>query len=92
MKSGLARQVIEGLSSSGSEYDEAIKCLQKRYDKPRLLHQARVRTIAEVPRHVEGHGNELRRLHDICSQHLRALKTRVMIHHDLSFVTSLVEL
>ena len=74
LKNGPARHVIEGLSGSGNDYAEAVECLQKRYDKPRLLHQAHVRAIIEAPGPKEGNGKELRRLHDVCSQHLRALK------------------
>ena len=75
LKDGPALQVIEGLTGSGSGYEEAIKCLQKRCDKPCLLHQAHVRAIVEVPGPKEGNGKEVRRLHEVCSQHLRALKT-----------------
>ena len=91
LKDGLARSVIEGLSGSGTDYAEAIACLKKRYEKPRLLHQAHVRVIAEVPGPKEGNGKELCRLHDVCSQHLRALKA---MGYDPSgpFVTSLIEM
>lgn len=41
-KGGSAKQVVKGLSSSGENYAEAIDCLQKRYDRPRLIHQAHV--------------------------------------------------
>ena len=91
LKNGPARNVIEGLSGTGSNYAEAIECLKKRYEMPRLLHQAHVRAIAEVPGPKEGNGKELRRLHDVCSQHLRALKA---MGYDPSgpFVTSLIEM
>ena len=49
LKDGPAQSVIEGLSGSGSDYAEAIECLKKRYEKPRLHHQAHVRAIAEAP-------------------------------------------
>ena len=42
---GTARHVIEGLSQSAHDYKEAIECLQKGYDRPRLIHRA------HVPRH-----------------------------------------
>ena len=48
LKDGSAQDVIEGLLGSGNEYEEAIKCLQKRYNKPRLLHQAHITAIVEV--------------------------------------------
>ena len=88
---GPARYVIEGLSGSGEEYRGAIETLRERYDRPRLLHQAHVRAIAEAPHPKEGDGRELRQLHEVCSQHLRALKT---MGYDPSgpFVTSLIEM
>ena len=88
---GPARHVIEGLSGSGSDYAEAIECLQKRYDKPRVLHQAHVWAIVEASTLREGSGKELRCLHDVCSQHLRALKA---MRHEPSgaFITSLIEM
>ncbi len=33
-----ARNAIEGLSHSGDNYDEAVKCLKARYDWLRLIH------------------------------------------------------
>ena len=90
LKDGPALHVIEGVTGSGSEYGEAIKCLQKCYDKPRLLHLAHVKAIVEVPELKEGNGKDLRRLHNVCSQHLRALNA---MGYDPSgpFVTSLIE-
>ena len=44
LKDGSAKNVIESLSHSGEQYEEAVKCLQERYDRPRLIHQADVRT------------------------------------------------
>ncbi len=74
LKDGSAKHVVEGLSSSGDHYGEAVDCLRKRYDRLRLLHQAHVRAILEVPALKDGIGKELRRLHDTVNQHLRALK------------------
>lgn len=71
---GTSKQVIEGLSSSGDQYDEAVSCLTKRYDRPQLLHQAHVRAIIDAPSLKDGSGRDLRRLHDAVNQHLRALK------------------
>ena len=73
LKSGSARGVIEGLSQSGEHYDEAIASLKDWYNRPRLIHQAHVRMILEAPNVKDGTGRELRRLHDIVQQHLRAL-------------------
>ena len=91
LKAGSAKSVIEGLSRSGEQYDEAITCLKSRYDRPRLIHQAHVRKILEVPNLKDGSGRELRRLHDTALQHLRALKS---MGHEPSgpFITSMLEL
>ena len=74
LKNGSAKNVIEGLSRSGEYYAEAIECLQSRYNRPRLIHQTHVRMILEASALKDGSGKELRRLHDLVQQHLRALK------------------
>ncbi len=91
LKDGSAKTSIEGLSRSGDHYNEALTCLKSRYDRPRLIHQAHVQKILEVPNLKDGTGRELRRLHDVAQQHLRALKA---LGHEPSgsFVTSLLEL
>ena len=91
LKDGTAKRVIEGLSRSGDNYAEAVGCLQARYDRPRLIHQTHVRMILDAPGLKDGTGKELRRLHDMVPQHLRALKA---LGHEPPgpFVTSLLEL
>ena len=91
LKEGSATSSIEGLSRSGEHYGEAIEYLKSRYDRPRLIHQAHVRLILEAPPLREGTGKELRRLHDVVTQHLRALKS---MDYDPSgpFITSVLEL
>ncbi len=91
LKDGSARQVVEGLSGSGENYKEAIDCLHARFDRPRLIHQAHVRSIIEAPALKDGNSRELRRLHDTVSQHLRALKA-MDLDPTGSFITSLLEL
>ena len=91
LKGGSAKSTIEGLSRSGEYYAEAIKCLQARYDRPRLIHKAHVRMILEAPPLKEGNGKELRRLHDSVQQHLRALKA-MECELPGSFITSVLEL
>ena len=49
LKDGSVKNIIEGLSRSGEHYTEAIECLQSRYDRPRLIHQAHVPAILEAP-------------------------------------------
>ena len=91
LKDGSARNVIEGLSRSGENYSEAVKCLKARFDRPRLIHQTHVRMILEAPTLKDGSGKELRRLHDTAQQHLRALKA--MGHEPPGpFITSLLEI
>ena len=74
LRGGSAKSAIEGLSRSGDNYREAIKCLKKRYDRPRLIHQTHVKAILEAAPLKDGTGKELRKLHDTIQQHLRALK------------------
>ena len=91
VKDGAAKNTIEGLSRSGAQYNEAVECLKSRYNRPRLIHQAHVRKISEIPYMKDGTGREVRRLHDTVLQHVRALKT--MGHEPSgSFITSLLEL
>ena len=54
LKDGAARQVVKGLSRSGDQYAVAIACLQGRYDRPCLIHQAHVRAILEAPSLKDG--------------------------------------
>ena len=91
LKSGSARNVIEGLSRAGDCYVEAVDCLKTRYDRPRLIHQTHVKMILEAPSLKDGTGKELRRLHDTVQQHLRALKAMGQ-EPSSAFVTSVLEL
>ena len=91
LRSGSARNFIEGLSKTSDDYDEAIECLTNQYDRLRLIHQAHVKTILDMPPLKTGSGKELRHLHDIAQQHLRALKT-IECEPSGSFVTSVLEL
>ena len=88
LKGGSAKQTIEGLSRSGDNYGETIECLKARYDTPRLIHEAHVRAILEAPSLKDGSGKELRHLHDITQQHLRALN----YEPSRPFITSVIEL
>lgn len=91
LKGGSAKGTIEGLSRSSENYAEAVKCLQARYDRPCLIHKAHVRMILEAPSLKEGSGRELRRLHDVVQQHLRALKS-MDSEPPGPFITSALEL
>jgi hypothetical protein len=91
LKDGTAKGVIEGLSRSGEFYSEAIESLHARYDRPRLLHQTHVRMIMDAPALKDGNGKEVRCLHDVVQQHLRALKASGNKPSG-PFVTSMLEL
>ncbi len=91
LNDGHAKSVIEGLSQSGNQYEEAIASLKSRYDRPRLIHQAHVRKVCETPSLRDGSGKEIRRLHDSVQQHLRALKA-MGEEPSGSFITSMLEL
>ena len=67
---GPATQVIEDLSHSGYQYKEAIACLQTRYDQPRSIPEAYVKSIVEFPKLKDGSGKELYKLHDTMIQNL----------------------
>ena len=87
----IGKNAIEGLSHSGENYDEVVKCLKARYDRPRLIHRTHVQMIVDTPPLKEGNGKELRKLHDNIQQHVRALKT---LGCDLpgKFITSMIGL
>ena len=74
LKDKAAKSTIEGLTKSREHYEEVVKCLQSRYDRPRMVHQTHVRRIVEASSLKDGTGKELRTLHDTVVQHLRALK------------------
>ena len=75
IKDRTAKNLIAGLTKSSDHYDEAIKCLQERYDRPRQIHQTHARRIVEAPPLKDGNDKEIRALHDVVVQHLRALKS-----------------
>ena len=77
LKDGAAKSIIERLSKSGDKYDEAVKCLNSRFNHPKLIHEAHMQRIIEIPQLKEGNGRELRTLHDNAQQHIRALKHNV---------------
>ena len=91
LKDGSAKNAIEGLSHSGEDYVEAVKCIKARFDRPRLIHRTHVQMILETPALKESSGKELRRLHDNIQQHVRALKT-MGCELPGQFITSMIEL
>ena len=91
VKDGPAKYVIEGLTGSGNNYAEAVECLKRQYNRPRLLHEIHVKAIVEAQTLKDGTGKELRRLHDCLVQHLRAL-TAMGYGPSASFITALIQL
>jgi hypothetical protein len=91
LKEGSAKNIIDGLSTSGEFYDEAIETLKARYDQPRLIHKSHVRAILDAPGLKDGTGREIRKLHDTTQQHLRALKA-MGFEPSGEFITSVIEL
>ena len=49
IKDKTAKILIAGLTKSSEHYDEAIKCLQERYNRPRQIHQTHVHRIVQAP-------------------------------------------
>ena len=86
-----ARNVIQGLTQTSESYQEATECLKARYDRPRIIHREHVRSILQAPV-LKFHSNkELRKLYDLCNQHIRAIKASEQ--YDLNtFLTVVMEL
>ena len=91
LKGGPAMYVISGLTQTAESYGEAIQCLKDRYDRPRVTHHEHVRSILQAPVMKVRNGKELRRLHDVCNQHIRALKLAGQLDIE-TFLTIALEL
>ena len=68
------------MTLAGDNYTEAIDCLQRRHDRPRLIHCEHVRAILDVVFLKDSYSTEIRRLYDVTNQHLRGLKVLDMSH------------
>ena len=91
LKDGPVRHAIESLIQDAECYKQAIDCLQKHYDQPRMIHQAHTRAILDAPSLKDSNSKEFRCLHNIANQSLHALK--VMKYETFSsFVASILEL
>ena len=69
LKDGPARFVIQGLTRTSESYQEAIKCLKERYDRPRFVQEEHIRSIVDAAPVKNGSDKELRRLYDAAIQH-----------------------
>ena len=74
LKDSPARFMIQGLTRTSENYEEAIKCLKERYDRPRLVQEEHIRSIVDAVPVKNGSVKELRRLCDAATQHYRVLK------------------
>ena len=91
LKDGPAKSVVQGLTQTAESYQEAIRCLKDRYDRPRLTHREHVRSILQAPPLKAHNGREVRKLYDICTQHIRAIKASDSFDLD-TFLTIIMEL
>ena len=89
LKDSPAWHVIGGLLQTAKTYEEAIKYLHERCDRPRLIRQAHVLAIIDAPSLKDGNGGELRRMHDTANLHIRAIKA--MDYSPWTSVTSVWE-
>ena len=74
LKDSPARFIVQGLTRTSENYEEAIQCLKERYDRPRLVEEEHIRSIVDAVPVKSGSEKELRRLYDAATQHYRALK------------------
>ena len=75
LKEGPAKQAIQGLSHSAGNYAEAVECLRKRFDKPRIIHWSYVKALVEAPTINIESSKELHYLNDVVSRHDSLLRT-----------------
>ena len=91
LKDGPARNIIKGLTQTAESYQEPVRCLKDRYNRPRLTHRKHVRNILPAPALKAHNGRELQKLYDICNQHIRAIKAFYFYDID-TFLTIVMEL
>ena len=90
LKDGPARNVVQGLTQTAESYQDAVRCLKDRYDRPRLIHREHVRNIVQASPMKADNGKELRRLYDLWNQHIRAIKAFDAYDID-TFLTAIME-
>ena len=84
-----AKGIIAGLSHTGEQYNEAVKCLTEKYDQPCTIHRAHVKALINRPSMKTGSSQELAKVHENFMQHWGALK---LMEEDLSsFMTACYE-
>ena len=64
---------MQGVWVWSESYEEAIKCLMERYDRPRLVEEEHVCSIVDAVPVKTGSDKEFCRLYDAATQYYRAL-------------------
>ena len=59
-----ARFMMQGLTRTSENYEEAIKCLKEGYDRHRLVQEEQIRSIVDAVPIKNGRDKVLRRLYD----------------------------
>lgn len=59
LREGPGKCVIEGWYCSGINYAKAVECLKSCSGRPRLIHQAHVRMIVEMPGLKDSNGKDM---------------------------------
>ena len=90
LSDGTAKGIIAGLSHTGEQYNEAVKCLTEKYDQPCTIHRAHVKALTNRPSMKTGSSQELTKVHKNFMQHWGVLK--LIEEEDLfSFMTACYE-
>ncbi|KRY82049.1 hypothetical protein T4D_2966 [Trichinella pseudospiralis] len=71
---GPALEVISGFSITATNYPEAVKTLQERFDRTDLIIQHHIIQLAELKKLTESSSTGLRNLYDKLMLHFRALR------------------
>ena len=58
LSDGTAKGIIAGLSHTGEQYDEAVKCLTEKYDQPHTIHRDHVKALINPPSMKTGSSQE----------------------------------
>ena len=79
LKDRPARFIIQGLTWTSENYEEANKCFKERYNRPQLIQEEHSRSIVDAVPVKNGSEKELLRLYDAVTQHYWALKVVTVI-------------
>lgn len=71
---GSAKDILQGLSATSSNYHIAMRMLEERYNNEKLIIFSHLESILEHPKMQRESSTDLRKLHDTIVRHLRALE------------------